>query len=153
MAAALVTPAVEQALTAAWSGMRDRRDRRVKHVLGMAAKAAETSPKALLSRLNEEPLREDLLIRTLTAAQDSTLTEKLAALAISLVVGTRTESATELVWETSFVRTLSELDTSHLDLLKVFPRDQEDPDSVHFRNHTGALNLMQLRVLLPASVN
>lgn len=150
LAGALATPAVEQALTVAVSAIRDRRERRVKRVLSMAAKAAGISPQDLLSRLNEDPLREDLLVRTLTAAQDSALTEKLVALAISLVVGAKSDSSDEVAWESSFVRTLSELDASHLELLKAFPRYQDDPDSEHFRERSGELNLMQLRALLPA---
>lgn len=152
-AGALATPAVEQALASTLMAISDRRERRVKRLLVMTAKAADVAPEDLVGRLSEDPIREDLLVRTLKAAQDSALNEKLVALAISLAVGARTESAGELVWETSFVQTLSDLDASHLDLLRAFPRNLDEPGSVSFREQFGELNLIQLRTNLPALSN
>lgn len=66
------------------------------------------------------PELEELLLRTLQAAGNTTLREKIVAYSLTLANGARPDSVETTEWETAFVRVLDDLDVSHLELRRKF---------------------------------
>lgn len=97
-----------------------RQEERVDFVIRLAAQEAGLDPKELVDRLDTDMDRQGLFIRTLRAAQDAGVVEKLVGLARALAAGAVTEDPATVQWEVAFVRTLADLDRSHLRVLEVF---------------------------------
>jgi uncharacterized membrane protein YgcG len=120
-AASTAVPAISAGLKAALGRVARRREVRAATVLDAAANEAGLSVEALLGRLEADPQREELLLRTLTAARETASVDKLVALALALANGA-TAADEDVTWERTFVGVLADLDASHVELLRRFTR-------------------------------
>ena len=119
VAAAGSAPALAAAVNAVLDRVAARANRRAASVLRGAAEALGTDVSDLQERLHSDPSREQLLLRTLGAAENAPLREKLCAYALALARGSIGDGP-QVAWETTFVRALDDLDPSHLALLDRF---------------------------------
>jgi hypothetical protein len=108
-----------------------RRRARVEYVIKVAAHHAGLRPRTLLDRIEQNPEREQLLIRTLQAAQDETQVPHLVALGISLAEADRSGYREEqLTFETAFARAIADCDDAHVKLLRSFvTHDEPRPET------------------------
>jgi hypothetical protein len=121
-AAAVLAPGVAVGLAAVADKVERRRRQRQGAVLWAAAKQAGIVLDELVSRLEADPEREELVERTLSAAQSAAQPEKLVAYAVSLANGSVAEDVADVEWETTFVRVLDDLDWAHVSVLSCFTR-------------------------------
>jgi len=129
LAGAAAGPAVKASLEQFLSRYWKRRESRVAFVIKVAAEYAGVRVDSLLNRIGQEPEREQLLIRTLQAAQDEAQLQHLVALGISLGNADRSGySEEQLTFETAFARALADCDDSHIKLLRELLR-YEEPSS------------------------
>lgn len=122
VAAAAAVPVVFAGVKDVLDRIHGRRIFRRSAVLAAAAKQAGIDADELTRRLESDPEREELLLRTLVAAGEAPLREKLIAYAVALANGTTTDDRHRVAWETAFVRALDDLDSDHLTLLDRFTR-------------------------------
>jgi hypothetical protein len=116
-----VTPAVFSRSLELVRNVRSRRQQaRAAFVIAGAAKLAGLDPDEVVRRLERDEVREEVLIRTLRAAQDAALMPKLLGLAHSLASSCTTDSDAELNWESSFVAAIADCDHRHLQVLRAF---------------------------------
>lgn len=104
-------------VTATWLAAQQRR--RAVHVVEAAAEIAGVYPRELLAQFDGDADREELLLRTLRAAQESSQEARLLGLARSLAAGAVAE-ADAVQWEIAFVRALADVDAPHLAVLERF---------------------------------
>lgn len=119
-------PAVQAGVEAAMDKVTAWRGARASAVLRNAAELAHVDPDELIGRVATDPDREQLLVRTLEAAADSPLREKLILLAVSLAAGTVSTDTPTIQWETQFVRALDDLDGPHVELLRIFQKTSKE---------------------------
>jgi hypothetical protein len=138
------TKAVLERIGARWNA-------RAGSVLAVAAKTAKIDVDELRGRLEAAPEREELLLRTLTAAGNAAAREKLIAYALALANGAMTGDPNEVMWETTFVRTLDDLDATHLDLLRRFTWTSNElglgNGGAEFDNVPSTLNTHQVEMV------
>lgn len=144
---------VAEALESTRSYFRERHEARVATVIALAAKEAGQTAEELIRKLQSSPDKEDIFLRTLRAAQDAALTEKLVALAHSLKTTVTTDDLLLVATETAFVRSLADVDRAHLAILRAFTQSSNElglgggqPD---FDRVPESLNSVQLRLALP----
>jgi hypothetical protein len=117
---------VAEALEATRSYFVERHEARVATVIALAAKEAGETAEDLIRKLQSSPDKEDLFLRTLRAAQDAALTEKLVALAHSLKTTATTDDLPIVATETAFVRGLADVDRAHLAILRAFTQSTNE---------------------------
>jgi hypothetical protein len=120
IAAAGLAPAALAGAKAVVEQIRVKWNARAAAVLAAAARAANIDVHELRARLETEPEREELLLRTLRAAGNTVLNEKLIAYALALAAGGVADDVHDVAWETTFVRALDDLDPASLGLLQRF---------------------------------
>jgi hypothetical protein len=100
--------------------VNSRRKARIERTMITAAERAHIELMDLLNKLISSPEGEELLVRALTAAQDSALDLKIESLASALAAGALAADAETISAETLFVRTVGVLDAAHLHVLELF---------------------------------
>jgi hypothetical protein len=123
VAAAAVSPGVATGMKRILDRVVRRRHEREAYMLRWAAAAAAIDPEELLRRCEERPGLEELLLFALRAAGDTTMREKLVALALALASGT-SEDNKDLQWQSAFVHALNDLAREHLVMLDRFTMTQ-----------------------------
>jgi hypothetical protein len=120
---------VSAAATGVSRSLRERLNRlfeeREAFVFDRAAQLAGISPEIVLQRLSETPVRQELLLGTLRAAQRATALEQLVLLAKSLAAGSTAADAAAST-ETAFVRAIADCDTAHIQVLGLFGRTSNE---------------------------
>lgn len=106
-----------------------------------------------MDRLEADPVREDLLLRTLRAAEESAYGEKLVLLAMSLAAGARVNDERDVQWEAVFVQALADLGTIHVDTPRCFTRTPNELGLAdgygEFDEPSHVLNSLHLVTALP----
>lgn len=154
---ALAVPLVTEIASGWMRAYSERQWRKASYVLSKAAELAGISAAELTSRLEAQPEREELLIRTLRAAHECSLGEKLIAFASALANGLVDERTGQVAWEEAFVRALDECDTAHLALLDKFTQTGNQlglgQGTPEFDSVPDGLNSPQIRLVVPEYVD
>jgi hypothetical protein len=121
-ASAAAQPVLDQAGRAV-QRLVERVPARVRKLLGVAAHDAGVSITVLCKTLENARGGEDLLLKTIRAAVDSAVDEKLMAYAVSL---TKAATGSTITFESQFVAAVAALDEAHFLLLGLFNRPQRE---------------------------
>jgi hypothetical protein len=114
-----MSPAIAEGIKAVVRRLVGRQREKSEYVLAWVAHLAGIDPKELERRCQSNPALEQLLLRVVSASEQTALPEKLVAYALSLVAGaSSSEKNNELRWETAFVLALQDLDPDDLELLR-----------------------------------
>jgi hypothetical protein len=109
----------------------------------------------LASRMEADLAREELFVRTLRAAHECSLDEKLVALATALANGADNANGDRLTWEEAFVRALEDCDGAHLDLLRRFAQSPNQlglgQGTPEFDAHVEQLTMVQITMIARGS--
>jgi hypothetical protein len=148
-ASGALAPLVSETLGMAF----DRQRFRAANVLEAAAAASGLPVGELVQRLVESAEAEELLTRTLRAAADATMSEKLVALAMSLAEVAQAENDGEVAVEAAFIRALEDCDASHIRVLRAFTSTSNElglgDGSEAFDEPLDGLNQSQLIMVIP----
>lgn len=125
------------------------------HVIQLAARRVGITPEELGERLIAVPNGEDLFLKTIRAATDVALEEKLIALSQSLAAAAAGSSRID--FESQLVGVIADLDEAHFVLLTTFLSSANDlglGDGVTeaFNAPVRSLNLTQFKMCLPADM-
>jgi hypothetical protein len=131
-------------------GFGARQVARAEAVLDMAASEGGIDKSELLRRLESSPIHEELFVRTIRAAADSSSQRKLLALARALASGSTAGEPETVEWESIFVRAVASLDEPHLAVLERFEWSAERLGlGQEMKILAPALTMTQLQVVLP----
>lgn len=149
-----VTPAaVKKALEWVADVYSRRREANMTAVIALAAQEAGLDPQELVRRLDADPAKREVFVRTLKAAADAGRLSDLVALAQSLSRTATSDSERELRAEATFVRALDDLDSGHIHLLAAFVKTSNQNNlgdgSPDFDRPVEQLNDGQLALCLP----
>jgi hypothetical protein len=133
VAGAALTPVIEEVLGQLYSGMTARRVKRVTETLADAAKELGSDAAEQLRRFADaaasDETYQELLARTLTIAQDTSMRDKRRALGRALA-NALDDNGTKVDNEIAFVRMLADLDPVHIRVLKIMSRRPKHLDRV-----------------------
>ncbi len=113
-----VTPSVLSTLSDFLQRLEAKQRDNVLGVISLAAKQAGIDPDVLIERLEAEPVKSQLFVRTLRSAQDEALMPNLVFLAQSLGHVVTAALDVDVLREAALIRAISELDAGHLRLLR-----------------------------------
>jgi hypothetical protein len=143
--AAGASPALAAGVKGFLDHLRERHRKKEEYVLAWAARIAGIAPEELQRRCEANPEIEQLLLRILSAIQETALREKLVAYALALGKGLGLQAGDEaLQWESAFVRALHDLDLVHFKLLEQLSR-HDDVERHPLLDPRGTFNEPQLR--------
>lgn len=149
-----VTPVfLARGLQALGEHYRRKQEARASFVIAKAATLAGVEVSEIVQGLTTDPKREELLLRTLRAAEDAALAEKLLAFAHTLANGYQNDSDEVIAWESIFVHVLEDCSVAHLDILRTFLQTENQlglgDGSTTFDKAPEAINREQLRTVRP----
>jgi hypothetical protein len=128
-----LAPVIEEVLGRVFSGMTERRVKRVTETLTDASGELGGNPAEQLRRFADaaasDETYQELLARALTIAQDTSLRDKRRALGRALA-SALDETGTRVDSEIAFVRMLADLDPVHIRVLKIMSRRPQHLDKV-----------------------
>ena len=130
VAAATAAPTAMAGLEEALAYVQRRRQLRQGLVLDAAARREDLTAGQLIAAMSADAESEELLLRTLSAAGDAALADKLIALAIALAEGVGA-GPEEKQWEIDFVRALADLGSHHVQLLRKFTQSATELGLAH----------------------
>jgi hypothetical protein len=117
LAASTAGPSVALAVNRLIKILSERRAAHAEQTLNDAARAADLPVEQFVDRALADEKRTELLVRALTAAQDTSLREKRRALGRALAAGVGDESKVDD--EFLFIRAVADLDEPHIVTLQV----------------------------------
>ena len=113
-------PVVSDGLNRLVDRISDRRRTKQGYILEWAARIAEIDPDDLERSLHASPDIRELLLRVMESAGATDISEKLICFSIALADSVQDPTPEHVALENAFVRTLDDLDQSHLNLLERF---------------------------------
>lgn len=153
LAGAVIGPTATAAVERIVGQLRRERGIRASAALKVAADDLGITTDELLTQLTSNPAREELLTRSLRAAQDAGLVGKLVLLGRAMARGADGDAAS-VFGETAFVRALDDCDIAHIRVLAGFT---QSPNELGLANGeeefdspgSGDLNTAQLALAFP----
>lgn len=150
---AVIGPTATVAVDRIVGQLRRERGLRASFTLQVAADKLGTTTDELLRQLTSNPAREELLTRSLRAAQDAGLVGKLVLLGHAMARGADSDAAS-VFGETAFVRALDDCDIAHISVLAGFTQSPNElglgnGDAEFNTPGSGDLNTAQLSLAFP----
>lgn len=133
----------------------ERIDARPVHAIHLATRRAGITSEELGERLTAVPNGEDLFLKTIRAATDVALEDKLIALSQSLA--SAAAGSSRIDFESQLVGVIADLDEAHFELLATFLSSANvlglgDGVTEGFNAPVRSLNLTQFKMCLPEDV-
>jgi hypothetical protein len=136
---ALIGAATPEAVKAAVAWLRTeysaRQEGKLAFVLSRAADESALSLGELLIRLDANPEKQEIFVRTIRTAQGSAKLVNLIALSRSLAELSLTDDAVRIQSEGAFVRAIDQLDSTHVQLLQIFEQTSDESGIVQGHGH------------------